>query len=61
MRINDFERALKLANEFLVKKERLNYYDFKAIDEERLNNVVYTNNLTNEEVTQLRALKEKDG
>ena len=61
MRINDFERALKLANEFLGTKERLNYYDFKAIDEERLNNVVYTNNLTNEEVTQLRALKEKYG
>ena len=34
MIINDFETALQLANEFLATKERENYYDFEAIDEE---------------------------
>ena len=33
MIIHTFEQALKLANEFLVTKERKNFYEFECIDE----------------------------
>ena len=61
MTIEDFETALKLANEFLSTKERKNYYDFEAIDEECWENVIYANALSDDEVAQLRTLKEKFG
>jgi hypothetical protein len=61
MIINDFETALQLANEFLATKERENYYDFEAIDEEVSWYVHFANTLTDEEVTRLRTAKEKYG
>ena len=61
MKVLDFNQCLELAQQFLAKKERKNYYDFKAIDEEVSGYVYYSNALSDDEVAQLRALKEKYG
>ena len=59
MIIETFEQAKKLANEFLSTKERKNYYDFECIDEEFSENVCYTNELSDEEVSKILQLKDK--
>lgn len=61
MTIENFETALKLANEFLATKERENYYSFEAIDENHPDYIYYSNPLSDEEIAQFRALKEKYG
>ena len=61
MIIENFEQALKLANEFLNTKERKNYYRFTAFCESFCEEQVFSNPLTDEEVDNLRALKEKYG
>ena len=56
----EFKKYLEMAKAYLDKKDRANYYDFECIDEEEYpGNVVYTNQLTDEEVSQIRQLKEK--
>ena len=57
--IEKFEDCLKLANEFLLTKERKNYYEFKVIDEDFSDYCSYTNELSDKEVLQVRQLKEK--
>lgn len=61
MNINTFEQAQQLATEFLATKERKNYYGFKALDEELMEEFVYNNILTDKEVASLRALKQTYG
>lgn len=59
MVIQNFEDSLKLASEFLPKKERKNYFEFKVIEEPFAEYVCYLNELSNEEVERLRELKAK--
>lgn len=59
MIINTFEHALKLANEFLVTKERKNFYEFECIDEMFDKSVCYANELSDDEVSKIKQLKEK--
>ena len=59
MMIEKFEDCLKLANEFLPKKERKNYYEFKVVQEPFAEYVCCLNELSNEDVKRLRELKEK--
>ena len=59
MIINTFEQALKLANEFLVTKERKNFYEFECIDEMFDKSVCYANELSDDEVSKIKQLKEK--
>lgn len=61
MIIEEFEVALKLAKDFLATKERENYYGFTAWDEDHCQEDVYPNVLSDEDVANLRALKEKYG
>lgn len=58
MIINTFEQALKLANEFLVTKERKNFYEFECIDEMFDKSVCYANELSDDEVSKIKQLKE---
>ena len=58
MIIHTFEQALKLANEFLVTKERKNFYEFECIDE-MFKSVCYANELSDDEVSKINQLKEK--
>ena len=57
----DFEKCLELAQEFLTKKVRKNYYEFKVIQEPCADYVYTQNELSDEEVDSLRQLKEKYG
>lgn len=59
MIIHTFEQALKLANEFLVTKERKNFYEFECIDEMFDKSVCYANELSDDEVSKINQLKEK--
>ena len=59
MIIHTFEQALKLANEFLVTKERKNFYEFECIDEIFDKSVCYANELSDDEVSKINQLKEK--
>ena len=59
MIIDNFEDSLKLAKEFLAKKERKNYYEFKVIQEPFAEYVTTQNELSDEDVQRLRELKEK--
>ena len=59
MLIENFEDSLKLAKEFLAKKERKNYYEFKVIQEPFAEYVATQNELSDEDVQRLRELKEK--
>ena len=59
MMIENFEDSLKLANEFLAKKERKNYYEFKVIKEPFPEYVYDLNELSIEDVKRLRELKAK--
>jgi hypothetical protein len=59
MYIETLEQAQKLATEFLATKERKNYYDFECIDEEFSENVCYSNELSDKEVSKILQLKEK--
>ena len=59
MIIHTFEQALKLANEFLVTKERKNFYEFECIDEIFDKSVRYANELSDDEVSKINQLKEK--
>lgn len=59
MIIQTFEQALKLANEFLVTKERKNFYEFECIDEMFDKSVCYANELSDDEVSKINQLKEK--
>lgn len=59
MMIENFEDCLKLAKEFLAKKERKNYYEFKVIQEPFAEYVCTQNELTDEQVERLRELKAK--
>ena len=59
MVIETFEDSLKLANEFLTKKERKNLYEFKVIEEPFDDYVYPQNELSDEEVERLRQLKAK--
>ncbi len=59
MEIETFEDSLKLANEFLTKKERKNLYEFKVIEEPFDDYVYPKNELSDEEVERLRQLKAK--
>jgi hypothetical protein len=55
----EFKKYLEMAEAYLAKKERANYYDFECIDEEFVGHVFYTNQLTDEEVLLIRQLKKK--
>ena len=57
--IENFEDSLKLANEFLTKKVRKNYYEFKVIQEPIADYVFILNELSDKDVERLRELKEK--
>ena len=57
--IETFEDGLKLANEFLAKKERKNYYEFTIIQEPIADYMCTLNELLDEEVERLRQLKAK--
>lgn len=57
--IENFEDSLKLATEFLAKKERKNYYEFKVVQEPFADYVFPLNELSDEDVKRLRELKEK--
>ena len=59
MMIENFEDSLKLATEFLAKKERKNYYEFKVVQEPFADYVFPLNELSDEDVKHLRELKEK--
>lgn len=59
MIIHTYEQALKLANEFLVTKERKNFYEFECIDEMFDKSVCYANELSDDEVSKINQLKEK--
>ena len=59
MMIENFEDSLKLATEFLAKKERKNYYEFKVGQEPFADYVFPLNELSDEDVKRLRELKEK--
>lgn len=59
MMIENFEDSLKLATEFLAKKERKNYYEFKVVQEPFADYVFPLNELSDEDVKRLRELKEK--
>ena len=59
MLIENFEDSLKLAKEFLAKKERKNYYEFKVIQEPFAEYMCCLNELSNMDVKRLRELKEK--
>ena len=59
MTIENFEDSLKLATEFLAKKERKNYYEFKVVQEPFADYVFPLNELSDEDVKRLRELKEK--
>ena len=59
MIIHTFEQALKLANEFLVTKERKNFYEFECIDEIFDKSVCYANELSDDKVSKINQLKEK--
>ena len=59
MMIENFEDSLKLATEFLPKKERKNYYEFKVIQEPFAEYLVAQNELSDEDVKRLHELKEK--
>ena len=59
MMIENFEDSLKLANEFLAKKERKNYYEFEIIQEPFVEHMYCLNELSNEDVERLRELKAK--
>ena len=57
--IETFEDCLKLANEFLAKKERKNYYEFTIIQEPIADYMCTLNELLDEDVERLRQLKAK--
>ena len=59
--IDDFETALQLATEFLATKERENYYETKAIYEPIPDYSYMLTPLTDDEVRQIKALKERYG
>ena len=59
MLIENFEDSLKLAKEFLAKKERKNYYEFKVIQEPFAEYMATQNELSDMDVQRLRELKEK--
>lgn len=59
MIIENFEDSLKLATEFLPKKERKNYYEFKVIQEPYAEYMSTLNELSNEDIERLRELKAK--
>ena len=61
MMIDDFETALQLATEFLATKERENYYATKAIYEPIPDYSYMLTPLTDDEVRQIKALKERYG
>lgn len=61
MMIEDFETALQLATEFLATKERENYYETKAIYEPIPDYSYMLTPLTDDEVRQIKALKERYG
>ena len=61
MMIEDFKTALQLAKEFLPTKERVNYYETKAIYEPNPDYCYTLTPLTDDEVRQLKALKERYG
>ena len=61
MMIDDFETALQLATEFLATKERENYYETKAISEPNPDYSYMLTPLTDDEVRQINALKERHG
>lgn len=57
----EFQKYLKLANDFLAKKERVNYYETKAINEPYYDYATILTSLSDEEVSMTRALKERYG
>ena len=61
MMIEDFETALQLANEFLPTKERENYFKTEAIYEGNPDYSYMLTPLTDDEVRQIKALKERYG
>ena len=61
MMIEDFETALQLAAEFLATKERENYYETKAIYEPIPDYSYMLTPLSDDEVRQIKALKERYG
>ncbi len=61
MIIETFDQALQLATEFLATKERKNYYESKGIEEPYPEYAYTLAPLSEEQVSQLRALKEKYG
>jgi hypothetical protein len=61
MKINTFEEALQLANQFLVTKERKNYYETKGISEPYPEYAGMLVELSDDMVSQIRTLKEHYG
>ena len=61
MRIETFEQALQLANEFLATKERKNYYESKGFGDPCPEYVGMLIELSDDMVSQIRELKERYG
>ena len=53
-----FDQCLALANEFLTTKQRSNFYQFTALNDNNIEYCCY-NELSADDVARLRALKEK--
>ena len=53
----EFKKYLEMSKSYLAKKDSNGYYDFECFDEESPFSVVYTIQLTDEEVSHIRQLK----
>lgn len=56
-----FDQCLTLANEFLTTKERSNFYQFTALNDDNGSEYYCYNELSADNVARLRALKDKYG
>ena len=61
MNIDNFEDCLQLAKEFLSKKDRVNYYESRGIAEPYPDYACMLTPLTDEEVRQIKEVKERYG
>ena len=57
----EFEKYQELANAYLAKKERANYYETKGFDDDHCDDAYILTELTDDEVKQIRVLKEQHG